>query len=62
MTVERPLRSPCIAVCALDEDDLCIGCFRSVEEITCWVKMDNEQRRDVLERCRQRARAGNPFA
>ena len=62
MTVEKPLQSPCISVCSLDEKDVCIGCHRSVTEITAWARMDNDQRRAVLLRCRERSRANNPFA
>jgi len=25
--------SPCIGVCKLDENKVCIGCFRTIEEI-----------------------------
>lgn len=54
---DRPLRSPCVHVCALDEQDICIGCQRSAAEITAWGRMDNAARREVLNRCLQRARA-----
>ncbi|WP_191485524.1 DUF1289 domain-containing protein [Pseudomonas sp. FEN] len=56
-TVERPLASPCVSVCALDEQDVCIGCQRTVEEITRWSRMDNAERREVLARCHGRAKA-----
>ena len=26
--------TPCIGVCTLNEDDVCIGCNRTIEEIT----------------------------
>lgn len=57
MSDERPVASPCVHVCALDEDDICIGCQRSVAEITRWGRMDNPERREVLQRCHQRAEA-----
>jgi predicted Fe-S protein YdhL (DUF1289 family) len=57
MTPERPIASPCVHVCALDEQDLCIGCQRSVAEITRWSLMDNAERRQVLQRCHERAQA-----
>jgi len=57
MSDERPLASPCVHVCALDEDDICIGCQRNVAEITHWGRMDNPERREVLQRCHQRAAA-----
>ncbi|MCJ0974905.1 DUF1289 domain-containing protein [Pseudomonas sp. PS1] len=54
---ERPLASPCVSICALDEDDICTGCQRTVEEIRRWRSMDNDERRQVLLRCHERARA-----
>ncbi|KAA3624280.1 MAG: DUF1289 domain-containing protein [Proteobacteria bacterium] len=61
---ERPPRefdqsvpSPCISVCTLNDDDVCIGCFRSAEEIREWMILDREQKLEVLERVRMR-RAG----
>ncbi len=59
--VERPVASPCVHVCALDDDDICTGCQRSVDEITRWGRMDNTERREVLVRCMERARAGGQF-
>ena len=55
MQQERPLTSPCVEICALDEQDICIGCQRSAAEITRWGRMDNQERRAVLVRCRERA-------
>lgn len=57
MQPERPPASPCVAICALDEQDICIGCQRTAAEITCWGRMDNAERRAVLQRCFERARA-----
>ncbi|NVL30544.1 DUF1289 domain-containing protein, partial [Pseudomonas syringae pv. actinidiae] len=34
--VEKPVRSPCVSICALDEQDICTGCQRTVSEITQW--------------------------
>ncbi len=57
MAVERPVASPCVSVCALDDADICIGCQRNVDEITRWSRMDNRERRQVLSLCLERARA-----
>ena len=61
MSDERPVKSPCVSVCALDEQDICIGCQRSAAEITRWGRMDNAERRQVLLRCTERARAQGQF-
>ncbi|MEE4618857.1 DUF1289 domain-containing protein [Pseudomonas alliivorans] len=55
--VEKPVRSPCVSICALDEDDICTGCQRTVSEITRWSRMNNDERRVVLALCDDRARA-----
>ncbi|EKT4524909.1 MULTISPECIES: DUF1289 domain-containing protein [Pseudomonas] len=52
---ERPVASPCVNVCALDEQDICVGCQRTVAEITRWSRMDNQERRQVLVLCHERA-------
>lgn len=56
-TDERPVASPCVNVCALDEQDICIGCQRTVQEITRWARMDNDERRAVIKLCHERAEA-----
>ncbi len=49
--------SPCIAVCALDEEGLCRGCLRTVSEITQWTRLSAPQQWAVITACAQRARA-----
>lgn len=48
------ISSPCVSICALDENDVCVGCFRSGVEISQWGKMNNEQKKDVLKNIAQR--------
>lgn len=40
--------SPCVRKCTLDDDDICIGCFRNIDEICAWGSASNEQRRDIM--------------
>lgn len=54
---QAAMKSPCIGVCALDEQNLCTGCQRTGEEITQWGRMSDAQRREVLLLCESRARA-----
>ncbi|WP_028468006.1 DUF1289 domain-containing protein [Neptunomonas japonica] len=49
-----PVRSPCMGVCALDENDLCIACRRSGMEIAEWGVLTNDQRREVIEKIERR--------
>lgn len=55
-------KSPCIAVCVLDEDDVCTGCFRTANEITQWTRLTEDQRRKVNAQAAARSRKNNPFA
>ena len=56
MSEDRPVRSPCVDICALDERDICIGCQRTAQEISRWGRMGNAERLEVLARCAKRAR------
>ncbi|MCE9776140.1 MAG: DUF1289 domain-containing protein [Shewanella algae] len=46
--------SPCIRHCCLDLQDVCLGCFRTLEEILAWHQATDSERQAILERCRQR--------
>ncbi|MDC0664265.1 DUF1289 domain-containing protein [Marinobacter sp. SS21] len=48
MSVADKVLSPCVSVCALDENDVCIGCHRTGDEILKWSQLTNDERRDVL--------------
>lgn len=46
--------SPCVSICALNDDDVCIGCYRSAAEITEWFMASPEEKRAILDRARER--------
>jgi len=48
------IQSPCISNCCLDEHDICLGCFRHVDEITGWHTADSNRRLEVLNNCKKR--------
>ena len=51
------LPSPCIGLCILDPDTgFCKGCYRTIEEIGAWLGLDDEGRRAVIARLRERTR------
>ena len=56
--------SPCVRNCCLDENDICLGCNRSLAEICAWSASTDDQKREILARCRVRAgeRASRPPA
>lgn len=58
-TLQGMIRSPCVQVCALDINDICIGCFRTGREIAEWGAMSEAQKAEVLrEVARREAESG----
>jgi uncharacterized protein len=51
----RPVPSPCISVCRIDEHTkLCTGCLRTLEEIATWGGMNSDARLAVWGEVRRR--------
>jgi predicted Fe-S protein YdhL (DUF1289 family) len=48
LSIEAGVPSPCIDVCRLDVRGLCIGCRRTIEEITEWSRASEARRREIL--------------
>ena len=46
--------SPCIGQCTLNDDNVCLGCFRSLDEIVQWGTATNQKRTIFLQNTRQR--------
>ena len=44
------IKNPCIKVCKYDKEGNWIGWFRSMEEITSWVLMSDDEKREILKR------------
>ncbi|MFZ8886964.1 MAG: DUF1289 domain-containing protein [Steroidobacteraceae bacterium] len=47
MAVPAPT-SPCISVCTLDQRGVCQGCFRTLEEIAGWSRLDPARQWEVI--------------
>ncbi|WP_024618142.1 DUF1289 domain-containing protein [Pseudomonas kilonensis] len=45
--VSPAVPSPCTGVCKLDEQKVCLGCLRHVEDIREWRSADDERRRVI---------------
>ncbi|SEC68932.1 Predicted Fe-S protein YdhL, DUF1289 family [Pseudomonas saponiphila] len=45
--VSPAVSSPCISLCRLDEQKVCRGCFRHVEDIREWRSADDQRRRVI---------------
>ena len=52
--IEKPVESPCIGNCCLDDSLICLGCFRSLDEINEWGIVDNQRRRVILQNTKLR--------
>jgi len=55
----HPIESPCVGICRLDENDLCVGCFRTAREIGEWLSYSDAKRSEIMQRLP--ARAGSRF-
>ena len=51
----EPVESPCVSICRLDENDVCVGCFRTATEIGQWLSYSAEQRSDIMKQLPERA-------
>jgi predicted Fe-S protein YdhL (DUF1289 family) len=48
------IESPCVRNCCLNEVDICIGCFRTLHEITQWSVVSDATKQQILERVAER--------
>lgn len=57
-TAQGMVRSPCIGVCQLSPDNgLCLGCLRSLEEISVWSRVSPDEQRRILATVAERREA-----
>jgi predicted Fe-S protein YdhL (DUF1289 family) len=49
MPAPAPIATPCVKVCVVDgASSLCLGCFRTLEEIAGWAALGDEERRRIM--------------
>ena len=48
------VKSPCIGRCCLDDNDVCMGCFRHIDEIVRWSSASEDEQRQILHDAAQR--------
>jgi len=53
-THQPTISSPCIRNCCLDENDICLGCHRSLTEICDWGEAGDAYRLKILDNATQR--------
>ena len=57
----QEIESPCIKVCVIEpESGLCLGCYRSIAEITGWSRMAPADRSDIINALPDRVKAISP--
>lgn len=54
---EDSIKSPCTGVCTVADSGLCMGCFRTMEEITAWLAFTETEKRHIIERLADRREA-----
>ena len=54
MASASTVESPCVRNCCLDDDDICMGCFRTLDEIKDWSSCPDYKKLSVLKNCLQR--------
>lgn len=55
MNSDNPITpSPCIGKCGLDAQEICRGCFRTINEILQWQKMSEAEKQATVINCKQR--------
>lgn len=47
---------PCIKKCCLNEDDVCLGCFRTFDDMVQWNKSNIEEKTQMLKMAKERKR------
>lgn len=47
MTHPDPLASPCIRNCTLDDEDICLGCGRTIGEIMEWSNASDARKLEI---------------
>ncbi|WP_295893305.1 DUF1289 domain-containing protein [uncultured Vibrio sp.] len=50
----REIQSPCIRHCCLNENDLCLGCYRTLDEILSWNASSDTEKLEILGCCARR--------
>ncbi len=48
------ITSPCVRNCCLDENDVCLGCYRTIGEIIAWGDASDAKKREILARAGER--------
>jgi predicted Fe-S protein YdhL (DUF1289 family) len=56
LSSSAPIDSPCVRNCCLNDEDICLGCGRSLGEITRWSAAQNADKLVILAAAEERRR------
>lgn len=48
------INKPCIKKCSLNEEDVCLGCFRTFDDMIIWNKANQEEKTKMIKIAEQR--------
>jgi len=55
--------SPCVRLCTLNEQDICVGCGRTLDDIKAWSAMSEPEKAQCVARAEQtRATLAHPWS
>lgn len=43
------INKPCIKKCCLNEEEICLGCFRTFNDMRLWNKASIEEKKEMME-------------
>ncbi|MDA0360570.1 MAG: DUF1289 domain-containing protein [Proteobacteria bacterium] len=49
------IESPCVDICQLNPNTgICTGCFRTMDEISLWIELSDDEKQEVLRLAKER--------
>nr|WP_302849974.1 DUF1289 domain-containing protein [Paraglaciecola mesophila] len=57
--MSKEIDSPCVRNCCLDQQDMCVGCFRMLDEIVGWGTASSKRKKEILIACSRRKHRPN---
>jgi predicted Fe-S protein YdhL (DUF1289 family) len=48
------VKSPCKLICRYDDNKMCVGCYRTMDEIVNWINYTDHEKLEVWKKIRER--------
>lgn len=58
-SIKTAPNSPCISVCVVNPSGVCLGCGRTIDEVSTWASANAEQQHQIVEDAATRLKAIN---